>query len=63
MTSYIINLLTIPGRDIPRPAQTREQRVAFLQRYLVEAARFAGGLAYQERVAELARLEAPCANE
>jgi len=55
MTSYQINLQTIPGRDI-RPNTTID-RSAWLRRYLDERAAFAWSPAYQERQAELAKLE------
>lgn len=57
MTShYATCLQSIPGRDASAPAVPA--RIAWLRRYLAERAAFSWTTAYQERAAELAKLEA-----
>jgi hypothetical protein len=57
MTHYQATLVTIPGRDIRRPAETTAQRIVRLREWQAQTAHMSWTAGYKARAAELARLE------
>jgi hypothetical protein len=57
MTYYQTTLATIPGRDIRRPAESTEARIAHLEAWQAETAHMAFTAGYKARAAELATLK------